>query len=79
MNSKLQFALKPQSILFLFFLLFSLTATSQGTLDVSGNTDFGSVEIGASQNNTFVLDNTAGGGSPGRRLNNIEVNNILVL
>ena len=61
-------------------LFFINTLAAQGTLEVSGNnnvissgditpsvfdnTDFGNVEVGSTKNNTFVLDNTAGGGSP---------------
>ena len=73
----------------IFIGLLTFNGLSQGTLEVSGNgivissgssatsttnfTDFGSIEIGSNKSNAFVLDNTAGGGSPNRRLNNILV------
>ena len=69
--------------LFICITVFSVSSlTAQGTLQVTeggtniniGDTfDFGNVIVGLNQANTFVLDNTAGGGSPGRRLNGITV------
>ncbi|MBT8270641.1 MAG: choice-of-anchor D domain-containing protein, partial [Bacteroidia bacterium] len=71
------------------FLLCSISGYSQGTLTVTGNgntiasgdvtpsvtdgTDFGTIIVGNNNPNTFVLDNTASGGSPGNRLNSIVV------
>ncbi|MBT8270749.1 MAG: choice-of-anchor D domain-containing protein, partial [Bacteroidia bacterium] len=73
----------------LFLLLAVTTVSAQGTLTVTGSgltitngditpitadgTDFGSILVGANNPNTFVLDNTASGGSPGNRLNGIVV------
>ena len=70
-------------------LLFSTLIYSQGTLEVTGNgnvisnpdttpsvtdgTNYGDVGVSSSSVNTFVLDNTASGGSPGNRLNGITV------
>ncbi|NNK69924.1 MAG: choice-of-anchor D domain-containing protein [Flavobacteriaceae bacterium] len=70
-------------------LLFSAFSYGQGTLTVTGNgntitsgdttpwitdgTDFGTIIVGNNNPNTFVLDNTASGGSPGNRLNGITV------
>ncbi|WP_104734025.1 choice-of-anchor D domain-containing protein [Hanstruepera ponticola] len=73
-------------LLSFFFCAFSF---AQGTLEVSGSgntisnpdttptlvdgTDFGDVGISTASVNTFTLDNTANGGSPANRLNNITV------
>ncbi|MFI1743077.1 choice-of-anchor D domain-containing protein [Thalassobellus sediminis] len=49
---------------------------STGSTDspaVLNDTEFGSVLIGTNKANTFIIDNTAGGGSPGNKLNNIAV------
>ena len=89
MISKLPAKLLPNFIILIFIVLLNFEGYAQGTLEVSGNgniisngsnttsatdfTDFGSVEVGSNKSNAFVLDNTAGGGSPNRRLNNISV------
>lgn len=78
-----------QPLIAIAVFLFSAQIFSQGTLQVTGNatvitngdvtpstvddTDFGNVTIGFNNPNTFVIDNTAGGGGPGNRVNNITV------
>ncbi|MFI1743080.1 PQQ-dependent sugar dehydrogenase [Thalassobellus sediminis] len=70
-------------------LFFSFTSFSQGTIEVTGNsnlisnnsntptisnnTDFGNVEIGNNNSNIFVLDNIKSGGNPRLKLNNISI------
>ena len=77
------------TLILLLSLLFSAFSYSQGTLEVTGNgntisnpdttpsltdgTNFGDVGTSTSSINNFVLDNTAGGGSPGNRINGITV------
>ena len=89
MNLKLPSHLLLKLKASIYLALISFTSYSQGTLEVSGNgnvipsgliitstsnnTNFGSVEVGSNKANTFVLDNTAGGGSPSRRLNDIVI------
>ncbi|TXG34494.1 PQQ-dependent sugar dehydrogenase [Seonamhaeicola maritimus] len=51
----------------------NVIASGDNTPSTSDNTDFGTIGQGGSINKTFIIDNTAGGGSPGRRLNNIVV------
>ena len=58
---------------FVLIFLLSTTIQAQGTLSVTGTTDFGTVDIGSSKGNNFSLDNTATGGSAGNRLNGITV------
>jgi len=74
------------SILLTFF---TLNGFSQGILEVSGNamaianldttpnisdnTNYSDVVVFQPKNNTFILDNTVGGGSPSNTLNNISV------
>ncbi|NNL31601.1 MAG: choice-of-anchor D domain-containing protein, partial [Flavobacteriaceae bacterium] len=78
-----------QPLIAIAIFLCSAQIFSQGTLQVTGNaivinsgditpstaddTDFGNVSIGFNNPNTFVIDNTAGGGSPGNQLNGITV------
>ncbi|MFC4721350.1 PQQ-dependent sugar dehydrogenase [Geojedonia litorea] len=86
---KLPTKFNPKSLFCSLLFFSTLFSFSQGTLEVTGNgniipsgssntstsnfTNFGSVEVGSNKSNVFVLDNTAGGGSPNRRLNNIQV------
>jgi len=42
-------------------------------VSISNFTNFGSVEVGSNKSNPFVLDNIEGGGSPSKRMNNIQV------
>jgi len=73
----------------IFLAFFISNVYCQGTLEVSGNamvisnldttpnisdnTNFSDVVVSLSKINTFVLDNTIGGGSPSNTLNNISI------
>ncbi|MFC4721349.1 PQQ-dependent sugar dehydrogenase [Geojedonia litorea] len=51
----------------------SVLTGSTNSPAVNNNTDFGDVEIGSNKPSTFVIDNTASGGSAGNQLNGITV------
>ena len=51
----------------------SILTSSANSPALNNNTDFGDVEIGINKPNTFVLDNTATGGSTANQLNGVTV------
>ncbi|TVZ59374.1 PQQ-dependent dehydrogenase (s-GDH family) [Flavobacteriaceae bacterium MAR_2010_105] len=51
----------------------SILTGSANSPAINNNTNFGDVEIGSNKANTFVIDNTATGGSAGNQLNGITI------
>ncbi|RIA10064.1 PQQ-dependent dehydrogenase (s-GDH family) [Flavobacteriaceae bacterium MAR_2010_72] len=51
----------------------SILTGSANSPAINNNTNFGDVEIGSNKANTFVIDNTATGGSTGNQLNGITI------